>query len=62
LSAKSIPPRVGLTLNKKVATILAEILMVRFVPFTMTARSELNASGRTRLSPDAFAAAKKTTP
>jgi len=51
-----------LTLNKKVATILAEILMVRFVPFTMTARSELNASGRTRLSPDAFAAAKKTTP
>jgi len=34
----------------------------RFVPFTMTARSEANISGPARLSPDAFAAAKKTTP
>ena len=75
-----ILPSVGLTPNKKVATMLAEILMVRletalrmakeaapprdprFVPFTMTARSELNACGPTRLSPDAFGAPKKTTP
>jgi hypothetical protein len=80
LSALSVPPSFGLTLNKKVATMLAEILMVRletalrmakeaapprdprFVPFTMTARSELNASGPALLSSDAFAAAKKTTP
>jgi hypothetical protein len=34
----------------------------RFVPFTMTARSEPRASGPARLSPDASAAAKKTTP
>jgi len=34
----------------------------RFVPFTMTARSELNAPGPALLSSDAFAAAKKTTP
>jgi hypothetical protein len=76
----SLSPSVGLTLDKKVATMLAEILMVRletalrmakeaapprdprFVPFTMTARSELNAPGPALLSSDAFAAAKKTTP
>jgi hypothetical protein len=80
LSALSVPPSFGLTLNKKVATMLAEILMVRletalrmakeaapardsrFVPFTMTARSELNAPGPARLSPEGFGAPKKTTP
>jgi len=34
----------------------------RFVPLTMTARSELNASGAVRLAPDAFAFGNKTTP
>jgi hypothetical protein len=34
----------------------------RFVPFTMTVRSELNAPGPARLAPDAFAVGKKTTP
>ena len=34
----------------------------RFVPFTMTARSELNAPGAALHSSDAFAAAKKTPP
>lgn len=80
LGALCIAPSVGLTLNKKVATMLAEILMVRletalrmakeaapprdprFVPFTMTARAELDASGLARLSPDAIAVAKKTAP